>query len=177
MRILLFAIVTLMTLLTPIYGKTPNPYKVLGISRDATEDQIREGFKKRSKKYHPDRNKKDPRAKEKFEKIANAYELLKDPERKRIYDMTGEDDPQGQQFNQQHGFGGGFPGGGFGFEGINIEDLMNQGFFGGGHHGGHQQHGHHGHHDHHGHQGGGRRQRQATYTFSFGGGDGMRFEF
>jgi DnaJ-class molecular chaperone len=46
--------------------KIPNPYKVLGISQDANEDQIKEGFKKRSKKYHPDRNKSDPRAKEKF---------------------------------------------------------------------------------------------------------------
>ena len=43
--------------------KTPNPYKVLGISRDATEDEIKKAFNKRSKKYHPDRNKSDPRAK------------------------------------------------------------------------------------------------------------------
>jgi len=47
-------------------AKTPNPYKVLGIPQNANEDQIKEGFKKRSKKYHPDRNKTDPRAKQKF---------------------------------------------------------------------------------------------------------------
>ena len=70
-----------------------------------------------------------------------------------------------QQYQHQHGFGGGFPGGGFG--GINIEDLMRQGFFGGhpgGHPGGH-------------HQGGQQGQRRQTYSFSFDGGEGMRFEF
>ena len=88
-----------------------------------------------------------------------------------MYDLTGDDNPQAQQF-QQGGFGGGFPGGGFG--GINIEDLMRQGFFGGGGFpGGHQQQGH---------PGGQRRQQQQQqqgrqYTFSFGGGEGVRFEF
>jgi len=84
---------------------------------------------------------------------------LKDPERKNMYDMTGDDNPQAQQ---NHGF----PGGGFGFPGggINIEDLMRGGFFGGG--GRQQGQGGAG-------QGGGQRQR--TYTFSFGGGQGMRF--
>ena len=46
---------------------------MLGIPENANDDQIKEGFKRRSKKYHPDRNKSDPRAKEKFEKIVNAY--------------------------------------------------------------------------------------------------------
>ena len=69
--------------------KIPDPYKVLGIDRNANEDQIKAGFKKRSRKYHPDRNKKDPRAKQKFEQVVNAYELLKDPKKKRIYDQTG----------------------------------------------------------------------------------------
>jgi hypothetical protein len=89
--------------------------------------------------------------------------------------MTGDDNPQAQQF-QQGGFpGGGFGGfpGGFGFGGIDIEDLMRQGFFGG-HPGGHQHHGHPGGHQQ-GHHGG--RQRRQQYTFSFGGGDGVRFEF
>ena len=75
-----------------------------------------------------------------------------------MYDLTGDEDPSAQQ-QQHHGFGG-FPGGGFGFGGIDIEDLMRQGFFGG-HPGGH------GHHQQQ-HQGG--RRRQTTYTFSFGGG-------
>ncbi len=161
LTLVLFAI--LLAFLSSVAGKTPNPYKVLGVQQTATEEDIKTAFKKRSRKYHPDINKEDPKAKEKFEKVVNAYELLKDPERRRMYDMTGEDDPQQQQFQQGGGFPGGF--GGFGGGGINIEDLMRSGFFGG-HPGGHPG----------GHQGGRQgQQRQRTYTFSFGGGNGMRF--
>lgn len=96
--------------------------------------------------------------------------MLKDPERRRIFDMTGEDNPQG---NPGFHHGGGFPGGGFG--GINIEDLMRGfgGFGGAGFGGGGRFH-------QGGHPGGQRQQQQGgrkTYTFSFGGGGpgGMRF--
>ncbi len=65
MRIL-FAILLLFCFVSQAQFKIPNPYKVLGIEKDANEDQIKAGFKKRSKKYHPDRNKTDPKAKEKF---------------------------------------------------------------------------------------------------------------
>lgn len=65
MRILAI-ILLLLTLLAQTDAKIPNPYKVLGIEKDANEEQIKAGFKKRSKKYHPDRNKTDPKAKEKF---------------------------------------------------------------------------------------------------------------
>ena len=151
-------VVLIFCMLQGALAKTPNPYKVLGISKTANEDEIKKAFNKRSKKYHPDRNKEDPRAKEKFEKVVNAYELLKDPERRRMYDMTGTDDPQqagmGGGFGGG-GFGGGFPGGG-GF-GINMDDLFNMGFGGGG---GRRQ------------EGGRRQGGQRTYTFSFGGGAG-----
>ena len=59
-------LIFLLALLAALLAKIPNPYKVLGIPQDASEEQIKLGFKKRSKKYHPDRNKTDPRAKEKF---------------------------------------------------------------------------------------------------------------
>jgi hypothetical protein len=79
----------------------------------------------------------------------------------------GDEDPQQAQFREQNGgFGGGFPGGGFG--GINIEDLMRQGFFGGGGHPGFGQ-------QQHQQQRQGQGQRRATYSFSFGGGEGMKF--
>ena len=52
--VILLAVITI--------AKTPNPYKVLGISREANDDQIKKAFNKRSRKYHPDRNKSDPRA-------------------------------------------------------------------------------------------------------------------
>jgi DnaJ-class molecular chaperone len=59
---LLFIAVWIM-IVKEVMGKIPDPYKVLGIPRGCNEEQIKEGFKKRSKKYHPDRNKVDPRAK------------------------------------------------------------------------------------------------------------------
>jgi len=59
-------LVTVFLFFATAIAKVPDPYKVLGVPRDASEDSIKEGFKKRSKKYHPDRNKVDPRAKEKF---------------------------------------------------------------------------------------------------------------
>ena len=96
--------------------KIPNPYKVLGISQNANDEEIKAAFKKRSRKYHPDRNKVDPRAKQKFQQVVNAYELLKDPKKRQIYDQTGGDGSDHFQGGQQHG-GFGFPGGGFGFPG------------------------------------------------------------
>lgn len=50
-------LMALLVLITMISAKIPDPYKVLGVKRDSNEDQIKDGFKRRSKKYHPDRNK------------------------------------------------------------------------------------------------------------------------
>lgn len=81
-----------------------------------------------SLKYHPDKNKDDPEAaKEKFVEIANAYEVLSDPEKKKIYDQFGEEgldqhaQREAQQNAGQHG----------GFAHMNMDDIFNQ-FFGGG---------------------------------------------
>ena len=64
--ILIFVVVVVILVVESESKKIPNPYKVLGIEQNANEDDIRRAFKKRSRKYHPDRNKKDPRAKQKF---------------------------------------------------------------------------------------------------------------
>lgn len=67
-------------------------YKLLNISKKATEQEIKKAFKKLAIKYHPDKNQDDPEgAKTKFQKIANAYETLSDPDKRRIYDMGGEE--------------------------------------------------------------------------------------
>ena len=64
----------------------------MGVKRDATEAEIKKAFKKLAIKYHPDKNQDNPEAaKEKFQKIANAYEILSDEEKRRIYDQQGED--------------------------------------------------------------------------------------
>ena len=67
-------------------------YEILGVPRDASEKQIKRAYKRLSLKYHPDRVKDMSRseAEKKFEEIANAYEVLSDPQKKRIYDTQGE---------------------------------------------------------------------------------------
>ena len=65
-------------------------YKILGINKDATEDEIKKAYRKMALKYHPDKN-KSPGAEEKFKEVAEAYEVLSDPKKKEIYDKFGED--------------------------------------------------------------------------------------
>ncbi|KAL2504283.1 Chaperone protein dnaJ 1 [Abeliophyllum distichum] len=65
-------------------------YEILGISKDASQDEIKKAFHALAKKYHPDANKNNPSAKKKFQEIRDAYETLQDPEKKEQYDrMTG----------------------------------------------------------------------------------------
>ena len=99
-------------------------YKILGVKRNASKNEIKKAFKKLSLKYHPDKNKDNPkRAKEKFIKIANAYEVLSDDEKRKIYDQYGE---EGIKANEQ----GGNPGGSH-FSDMGFEEIFKQ-FFGGG---------------------------------------------
>ncbi|KAF2351057.1 Chaperone DnaJ C-terminal [Trinorchestia longiramus] len=75
-------------------------YKILGISKGATEDDIKKAYRKMALKYHPDKN-KSPGAEEKFKDIAEAYDVLSDKKKRDIYDQYGEE-----------GLKGGIPGGG-----------------------------------------------------------------
>ncbi|WAA10366.1 molecular chaperone DnaJ [Fervidibacillus albus] len=95
-------------------------YEVLGVSKDATKEEIKRAYRKLSKKYHPDIN-KAPDADEKFKEITEAYEVLSDEQKRAQYDQFGHADP-----NQ--GFGG-FGQGDFG--GFGFDDIFET-FFGGG---------------------------------------------
>lgn len=103
-------------------------YDVLGVSRDASDAEIKKAYRQLSKKYHPDIN-KDAGADEKFKEITEAYEVLSDSQKRAAYDQYGHaaTDPN---FGAG-GFGGfgGFGGGGSGFQG--FEDIFDT-FFGGG---------------------------------------------
>jgi DnaJ-class molecular chaperone len=102
-------------------------YDELGIAPDATAQQIRSAYRSMALKYHPDKNNGDAAAAEKFKKVAEAYEILSDADRRKQYDTFGRSGPGGAG-------GGGFPGGsgfhgGFGGPGMDPMDIFSH-FFG-----------------------------------------------
>ena len=99
-------------------------YEVLGVSKNATEAEIKKAYRKKALKYHPDKNPGDTEAEENFKKAAEAYEVLSNADKKAKYDRFGH-----QAFEGGAGFGGG---------GMNMDDIFSQfgdifgGAFGGG---------------------------------------------
>ncbi len=111
-------------------------YKILGVSKDSSAEEIKKAYRKLALKWHPDRctpDKKDE-AQKKFQEIGEAFEVLSDPEKKRVYDQVGEEglkggfpaggEGEGPSFN----FGGGMPGG-HSFHFTNADDIFRN-FFG-----------------------------------------------
>src|ERR1700722_17666236 len=68
-----------------------DPYEVLGISRDASEQDVKKSFRRLARELHPDVNAHDPQAENKFKEAAEAYEILSDPERRATYDRYGHE--------------------------------------------------------------------------------------
>jgi len=79
-------------------------YKILGVSRDATEDQIKKSYRKIAMQYHPDRNPANKEAEEKFKLASEAYEVLRDPEKREIYNRYGIEGLKGTGFTGFRGF-------------------------------------------------------------------------
>jgi DnaJ-class molecular chaperone len=122
-----------------------DPYSLLGVSKGADEKAIKSAYRKLAKELHPDKNKDNPKAAEKFSDVTRAYDLLSDPQKRAAFDR-GEIDDNGQPRSPfGGGFGGGFDPRGFGgggrtepgsggFEfggGIDLGDIFD-GLFGGG---------------------------------------------
>ena len=97
-------------------------YEILGVQKNASDDEIKKSYRKLAMKYHPDRNKDDKESERKFKEATAAYEALKDPERRAAYDQYGHD------AFRQGGMGGGQ---GFGDFGGGFSDIFEE-FFGGG---------------------------------------------
>ena len=101
-------------------------YQVLGVDKKASQDDIKKAFRKLARKYHPDLNPNDATAKDKFQAINEANEVLSDPEKRKKYDEYGEHWKHADEFEaqkraqQQAGGFGGFGGSGFGGSGAGF---------------------------------------------------------
>lgn len=132
-------------------GAKRDYYEVLGVSRDADENAIKKAYRKLAKKYHPDTNAGNAQAEEKFKEASEAYDILSDPEKRKLYDRFGHGafDGSGAADSQAYGNGYGFGGQGGGsyryqgsdgsyqeyhFEGGDMDDILKN-LFGGGFHG------------------------------------------
>jgi curved DNA-binding protein len=97
-------------------------YETLGLKRDASTDDIRKAYRKLAHKYHPDVS-KDPKGEEQFKAVAEAYQTLKDPEKRAAYDKLGKHRP-GEDFRPPPEWGSQFGEGNFSFEDVDIADLF-----------------------------------------------------
>lgn len=105
-------------------------YQVMGVARDASQDDIKRAYRKLARKYHPDVS-KEKDAEEKFKELQEAHEVLKDPEKRAAYDQLGADWRQGQDFRPPPDWGKGFeftrgPGGGGGAGPGEFSDFFSE---------------------------------------------------
>jgi curved DNA-binding protein len=91
-------------------------YEIMGLERDATQDEVKRAYRKLARKYHPDVS-KDSDAEQKFKLLGEAYEVLKDPEKRAAYDQLGSNWKAGQEFRPPPDWDAGFEFSGGGFTG------------------------------------------------------------
>lgn len=101
-------------------------YQTLGVPRTATQKEIKTAYRSLARKFHPDANKGDKASEEKFKEITEAYEVLKDPDKRKRYDTLGSNYKAGADFRPPPDFGGG---GGFNFDFEKFGEFSKQGPF------------------------------------------------
>lgn len=101
-------------------------YKIMGLKKDSAQDEIKRVYRKLARKYHPDMN-KQPDAEDKFKELGEAYEVLKDPEKRAAYDQLGTGWKAGQDFRAPPDWGAGFEHSGGGFNA--ADDTAYSDFF------------------------------------------------
>jgi len=112
-------------------------YQTLGVARDASQDQIKQAYRKVARKYHPDVS-KEANAEAKFKAAGEAYEVLKDPEKRAAYDQFGANWRDGQNFEPPPNWDAGFEFRGAGYTGADASEFSDffESLFGGDHSGG-----------------------------------------
>lgn len=109
-----------------------DPYKVLGVSRDASKEEIKKAYRKKAKEYHPDLHPDDPKAAEKMNEINEAYDMLSNPEKYRNRTAYGQENPYGQGNPYGNPYGNPFGqgryyqqgSGGYTYQEFDFEDLF-----------------------------------------------------
>ena len=107
-------------------------YQTLGVARDADEKAIKSAYRKLAREFHPDVNPNNPNAEAKFKEISEAFQVLSDADKRKLYDQWGEDFDKippgytgGPGPTSSGGFGG-YPGGAGGYGGVDLEELLRQ---------------------------------------------------
>ena len=99
-------------------------YKILGVKRSASQDEIRKQYRRLARKHHPDLNPGDKASEERFKQVQQAYDILSDPKKRKMYDQVGFYSDTGFYPGAGAGPGPGASGAGFGFSGFDFSDMF-----------------------------------------------------